>query len=303
MIDPDFPFTQGNLIPVQKTLNTQCPQCRVQILANSKGDIQEHYNFDCIYYKGCPRCGRIRMTIEHLRECTTIPNEREKSLFCPSCRQMGFSAEHLRECARKKESSTKCPHCLSTTHPVFLSLIHSYDCPVYGRKKPVKHACSFCGGFEGEHHPDCKGLGIKHVTETRSPGLGPEDIYNFIQGDHPVSVDGLILKASKIAAFAHKGQIRKYSNDPYILHPMRVAGRVMLLEDAGPIEVATAWLHDVIEDTPVTRDELLSSGMPEEVVENVISLSNPSRLMKGKSRIERKSVERAWLSIQSVWVK
>ena len=54
---------------------------------------------------------------------------------------------------------------------------------------------------------------------------------------------------------AHGGQLRKYTNDPYILHPIAVAEMV---KDAGGDEnmVNAALLHDVLEDTNVTHSEL-----------------------------------------------
>lgn len=66
-----------------------------------------------------------------------------------------------------------------------------------------------------------------------------------------------ILAAARFAQEKHRGQFRKYGVPPvpYIVHPMRVAGRVML--NGGSSEmVAAAWLHDVIEDCGVHYDEI-----------------------------------------------
>ncbi len=54
---------------------------------------------------------------------------------------------------------------------------------------------------------------------------------------------------------AHGDQLRKYTNDSYILHPIAVAEMV---KDAGGDEnmVNAALLHDVLEDTNVTHSEL-----------------------------------------------
>ena len=59
----------------------------------------------------------------------------------------------------------------------------------------------------------------------------------------------------RFAKDAHGGQLRKYTNDPYILHPIAVAEMV---KDAGGDEnmVNAALLHDVLEDTNVTHSEL-----------------------------------------------
>ncbi len=70
-----------------------------------------------------------------------------------------------------------------------------------------------------------------------------------------------LIRAAQFAAKAHAGQTRKHSGRPYIGHPMRVAGAVMLRPDVdkggiGEQIVAAAWCHDVLEDTPVTVEQL-----------------------------------------------
>ena len=118
-----------------------------------------------------------------------------------------------------------------------------------------------------------------------------------------VSVDGFIIRASKIATEAHRDQVRKYNQTPFVFHPMRVAGRVMLLPDVTPLEIAAAWLHDVLEDTPMKRQDLLDRGMPESVVKYVEALTNPSKDMKDIPRKERKEADLKHLEGQSDWVK
>ena len=69
--------------------------------------------------------------------------------------------------------------------------------------------------------------------------------------------------AREIAMAAHAGQVDKGGND-YILHPQAVASNV-----GGDECRAVAWLHDVLEDTNVTEDDLLGAGLLEQVVEAV----------------------------------
>ena len=59
----------------------------------------------------------------------------------------------------------------------------------------------------------------------------------------------------QIAVVAHRDQVRRGSDVPYIVHPLMVA---RIVEEAGfdEITVAAALLHDVIEDTPITLNEL-----------------------------------------------
>jgi (p)ppGpp synthase/HD superfamily hydrolase len=65
----------------------------------------------------------------------------------------------------------------------------------------------------------------------------------------------MIFKAIEYAAEAHRGQLRKGTQIPYIFHPMSVAK--MLLEHNCPEHLVVAGLlHDTIEDTPVTADDI-----------------------------------------------
>ena len=88
----------------------------------------------------------------------------------------------------------------------------------------------------------------------------------------------IIEKAKKIAAEYHKGMVDKYGN-PYMEHLERVADRVREMEydfvdETSEIEmyVATAYLHDIIEDTDCTREDLVAL-FPEAVVEAIFRLT------------------------------
>ncbi len=64
-----------------------------------------------------------------------------------------------------------------------------------------------------------------------------------------------ILKAYKLAVKAHSHQRRK-SGEPYVLHPIEVA-RICVTEiGLGPTAIICALLHDVVEDTDVTLEEI-----------------------------------------------
>ena len=64
-----------------------------------------------------------------------------------------------------------------------------------------------------------------------------------------------ILRAYQIAKKAHAGTRRK-SGEPYIFHPLAVALIAVKEVGLGPIAVVCALLHDVVEDTEITLDEL-----------------------------------------------
>jgi (p)ppGpp synthase/HD superfamily hydrolase len=67
-------------------------------------------------------------------------------------------------------------------------------------------------------------------------------------------------KAIALAVDAHAGQVDK-AGRPYILHPLR-----LMLQMETEAEMITAVLHDVVEDTAVTLDELRALGFPETVL-------------------------------------
>ena len=67
----------------------------------------------------------------------------------------------------------------------------------------------------------------------------------------------IIERATRIAITAHWNQTRKSDNFPYIFHPFSVA---LMLQKHGfsDLTIAAALLHDVIEDTEVTAEEIRS---------------------------------------------
>ncbi len=83
-------------------------------------------------------------------------------------------------------------------------------------------------------------------------------------------------RAIEIAAKAHSGQLDK-GGHPYILHPIRI-----MLNVTTPQEQITAVLHDVIEDTEITAEDLLREGFSEEVVQAIQALTKK----KGESRLD-----------------
>ncbi len=63
-----------------------------------------------------------------------------------------------------------------------------------------------------------------------------------------------VEKAYKFAANAHKDQ-KRASGQPYIVHPTQVAGTLAKLS-LDPDTIAAGFLHDTVEDTPVTNDDI-----------------------------------------------
>ena len=75
-------------------------------------------------------------------------------------------------------------------------------------------------------------------------------------------------KCKEIAQKAHAGQFRKDGKTPYIVHPLAVAS---VIED--PKTKCAAVLHDVIEDTSLTAEDLKNLGVPQDVVDLVLLVS------------------------------
>lgn len=68
-----------------------------------------------------------------------------------------------------------------------------------------------------------------------------------------------IVKALQFATKKHEGQVRKFDKTPYITHPIRVADVLKLYapdNDELPILIASAYLHDTLEDTDTSFKEL-----------------------------------------------
>lgn len=76
--------------------------------------------------------------------------------------------------------------------------------------------------------------------------------------------------ANNIAWEAHNGQFRRDGFTAYIAHPARVAQR---LKNEDEEVIAAAWLHDVLEDTKVTVEQLREHSIPESVIEAVVLLT------------------------------
>lgn len=97
----------------------------------------------------------------------------------------------------------------------------------------------------------------------------------------------LIIKAAQYAAKAHADSPpRKFNNLPYIIHPTRVAGRVIQATGVTEEVVAAAWLHDVVEDCADFSD-LLLAGFPDSVFRLVMEVTNPEYVPTNPYRATR----------------
>jgi guanosine-3',5'-bis(diphosphate) 3'-pyrophosphohydrolase len=99
------------------------------------------------------------------------------------------------------------------------------------------------------------------------------DILDRVSSYHPDPDLDLIKKAYVYSAKVHQGQLRK-SGEPYLIHPLEVAGLLaeLKLDEAS---VVTGLLHDTIEDTLATAEEIteLFGAEIAELVDGVTKLS------------------------------
>jgi len=119
----------------------------------------------------------------------------------------------------------------------------------------------------------------------------------------------LIIKAARFADLAHRGQMRKATNVPYITHVIRVAGRVATLHGATEAMVAAAFLHDVIEDCAVSFNTI-KQQFGDEVASLVLTLTSYSKQIEQAAeysgsvftlpnRAARKELDRQYLKTVS----
>ena len=102
----------------------------------------------------------------------------------------------------------------------------------------------------------------------------------------------VIGRAVAVATAAHEGQTRRYTGEPYIAHPLAVARKVASVFP-DPLAIVAAVLHDVVEDTELTLDDLREPrlGFGPFVTVLVDDLTDVSRPEHG-NRAVRKAIDR-----------
>ena len=117
------------------------------------------------------------------------------------------------------------------------------------------------------------------ITGLPEPVLDLRDLLNTYLEPEKVAI---ILRAFEVGADAHQGQTRK-TGEPYIFHPVAVA-RILANMRMDYGSVAAAILHDTIEDTPLTRQEI-ESRFGEEIADLVEGVTKLDK-MKFRTRHE-----------------
>lgn len=100
-----------------------------------------------------------------------------------------------------------------------------------------------------------------------------------------------IANAVGFAIAAHHGQRRKYTNEPYITHPVAV-GQIIrgMYPKTTTNMIVAAVLHDVVEDTQFTNDDI-KEHFGERVAELVYWVTDQSKPEDG-NRADRKKIDR-----------
>lgn len=118
------------------------------------------------------------------------------------------------------------------------------------------------------------------------------EVKTYIKEENPIQ---LILKAYKYAEEQHKGQFRK-NGDDYIIHPIWTAYFLAKLK-MGPLTIIAGLLHDVLEDTPVTEEDL-KKIFGEEVAKLVESVTKVSYFAKeNRNQIKAMYLRKLYLSM------
>ncbi len=95
---------------------------------------------------------------------------------------------------------------------------------------------------------------VKTMADFTSPDILYRELIDSVQKYHPSTDISMIEKAYRIAYEAHKDQYRK-SGEPYIIHPLCVAIILADLE-LDKETIVAGLLHDVVEDTVMTSEEI-----------------------------------------------
>lgn len=119
----------------------------------------------------------------------------------------------------------------------------------------------------------------------------------YLKSCHRKKVE-IIEKAFRFAKEAHKGA-RRRSGEPYILHPVAVAKIVVTELGLGSTSICTAFLHDVVEDTDYTKEDIEANFGPKiaSIVEGLTKISGG--IFGDKASIQAENFRKLLLSMST----
>ena len=124
---------------------------------------------------------------------------------------------------------------------------------------------------------------VKKMEDFTDPEKLHQELLSGIRKYHPSADLSLIEKAYQVAADAHKDQKRK-SGEPYIIHPLCV-GIILADLEMDKETIAAGLLHDVVEDTVMTYDEI-KDEFGEEVAQLVDGVTKLGQLSYSADKVE-----------------
>ncbi len=113
-----------------------------------------------------------------------------------------------------------------------------------------------------------------------------EDVFRTVERYHPDGDLDLLRRAYIFSAKEHKDQVRQ-SGEPYLIHPISVASILADLK-LDVVTVSTGLLHDVVEDTLTTLDNIRDYFGPEvaHLVDGVTKISNIGKVSREEAQAE-----------------
>ena len=124
---------------------------------------------------------------------------------------------------------------------------------------------------------------VKKMDDFTDPEKLHQELLAGIRKYHPSADLSMIEKAYQVAAEAHKDQKRK-SGEPYIIHPLCV-GIILADLEMDKETIAAGLLHDVVEDTVMTYDEI-KDEFGEEVAQLVDGVTKLGQLSYSADKVE-----------------
>ena len=124
---------------------------------------------------------------------------------------------------------------------------------------------------------------VKKMDDFTDPEKLHQELLASIRKYHPSADLSMIEKAYQVAAEAHKDQKRK-SGEPYIIHPLCV-GIILADLEMDKETIAAGLLHDVVEDTVMTYDEI-KEEFGEEVAQLVDGVTKLGQLSYSADKVE-----------------
>ena len=126
-----------------------------------------------------------------------------------------------------------------------------------------------------------------HAVKEPEDYQDPDELYRYLIGHihkyHPSADVSLIEKAYQLASKAHANQFRK-SGEAYIIHPLWV-GIILAQLEMDKETIAAGILHDVVEDTEVTKEDI-EKEFGEEVALLVDGVTKLGQLSYSSDKLE-----------------